>query len=46
MTGTTDWGLRSYQDAPDSDKWGEENVYDVYTKSQAKALDGTHYRDW
>jgi general secretion pathway protein G len=46
MTGTTEWGLRSYQDAPDSDKWGEENVYDVYTKSQAKALDGTLYRDW
>jgi general secretion pathway protein G len=46
MTGTTDWGLRSYQDAPDSDKWGEENVYDVHTKSQAKALDGTRYRDW
>ncbi len=46
MTGTTDWGLRSYQDSPDSDKWGEENVYDVHTKSQAKALDGTRYRDW
>jgi general secretion pathway protein G len=46
MTGTTDWGLRSYQDRPDSDKWGEENVYDVYTKSQATALDGTRYRDW
>ncbi|HYA48353.1 MAG TPA: type II secretion system protein [Burkholderiales bacterium] len=46
MTGTTDWGLRSYQDSYDSDKWGEENVYDVYTKSQAKALDGTRYRDW
>jgi general secretion pathway protein G len=46
MTGTTDWGLRSYQDRSDSDKWGEENVYDVYTKSQATALDGTRYRDW
>ena len=46
MTGTTEWGLRSYQDAPDSDKWGEENVYDVYSKSQGKALDGTLYRDW
>ncbi len=46
MTDSLDWGLRSYQDSPDSDKWGEENVYDVYTKSQAKALDGTLYRDW
>ena len=46
MTGTTDWGLRSTQDPPDTSKWGEENVYDVYTKSPSKALDGTRYRDW
>ena len=46
MTNSTDWGLRSYQDAPDSTVWGKENVYDVYTKSQAKALDGSKYRDW
>ncbi len=46
MTDSFDWGLRSYQDPPDGDNWGEENVYDVYTKSQAKALDGTRYRDW
>ncbi len=46
MTNSFDWGLRSYQDDPDSDRWGEENVYDVYTKSQALALDGTRYRDW
>ena len=46
MTNSTDWGLRSYQDAPDSTVWGKENVYDVYTKSQAKALDGSYYRDW
>jgi len=46
MTNSFDWGLRSYQDDPDDDVWGEENVYDVYTKSQALALDGTRYRDW
>ncbi len=46
MTNSFDWGIRSYQDDPDSDVWGEENVYDVYTKSQALALDGTRYRDW
>jgi general secretion pathway protein G len=46
MTDSFDWGLRSYQDAPDSEKWGGENVYDVYTKSPSKALDGTRYRDW
>ncbi len=46
MTNSFDWGLRSYQDEPDSEEWGEENVYDVYTKSRATALDGTKYRDW
>jgi general secretion pathway protein G len=46
MTNSFDWGLRSYQDDPDDDVWGEENVYDVYTKSPAKALDGTFYKDW
>lgn len=46
MTGTTEWGLRSYQDDRDSDVWGEENVYDVYSKSRAKALDGTRYNEW
>lgn len=46
MTGTTDWGLRSYQDEPDSDSWGGENVYDVYTKSDGTAIDGTKYKDW
>jgi len=46
MTNSTDWGLRSYQDDPDSDHWGGENVYDVYTKSPGIALDGTKYRDW
>jgi general secretion pathway protein G len=46
MTNSYDWGLRSYQDDFDSDVWGEENVYDVYTKSPAVALDGTKYKDW
>jgi general secretion pathway protein G len=46
MTDSFEWGLRSYQDDPDTDSWGEENVYDVYTRSRAKALDGTRYRDW
>lgn len=46
MTGSRDWGLRSYQDAPDSQRWSGDNVYDVYTKSTATALDGTSYREW
>ena len=46
MTGETEWGLRSMQDDADSDSWGGQNVFDVYTKSQAEALDGTKYKDW
>lgn len=46
MTTTTEWGLRCYQDDPDSDSWCGSNVYDVYTKSLGKALDGTKYADW
>ena len=41
-----EWGLRSYQDDPDSKSWGGQNVFDVYTKSDGTALDGTKYRDW
>jgi general secretion pathway protein G len=46
MTHSTDWGLRSEQDDPDSDTWGGQSVFDVYTKSQGTALDGTKYKDW
>jgi general secretion pathway protein G len=46
MTGNTEWGLRSMQDDPESDSWGEQNVFDVYTKSMDTALDGTKYKDW
>ena len=41
-----EWGLRSYQDDPDSKSWGGQNVFDVYTTSEGTALDGTKYRDW
>jgi general secretion pathway protein G len=46
MTNGNEWGLRSYQDKPDATSWGGRNVFDVYTKSTATALDGTKYRDW
>jgi general secretion pathway protein G len=46
MTGNTDWGLRSVQDEPASDSWGGQNVFDVYTKSEGTALDGTKYKEW
>ncbi len=46
MTGNTDWGLRSNQDAPDSDSFGGQDVYDVYSKSDGTGLDGTKYKTW
>jgi general secretion pathway protein G len=46
MTGKTDWGLRSMQDDPTSDSYGGQSVFDVYSKSQGTALDGTKYSDW
>ncbi len=46
MTGTTEWGLRAYQDKPDTTSWGGQNVFDVYTKAEGTGLDGTKYRDW
>jgi general secretion pathway protein G len=45
MTGQADWGLRAVQDDPDSTSWGGKNVFDVYSKSQATASDGTRYSD-
>ena len=47
MTKSTEWGLRSDKDDFDSTSWGGENVYDVYSTSEALALDGkTHYNEW
>ncbi len=46
MTGKADWGLRSVQDDPDSSSWGGHNVFDVYSESQATAIDETKYSDW
>jgi general secretion pathway protein G len=46
MTGKDDWGLRSMQDDPNSDSWGGQNVFDVYSKSDGTALDGTKYNTW
>jgi general secretion pathway protein G len=46
MTSSAEWGLRCYQDDPDSTSWCGENVWDVYSKSTAKGLDGTNYNTW
>jgi general secretion pathway protein G len=46
MTRSAEWGMRSYQDKPDTTRWGGQNVFDVYTTFDGTALDGTKYRDW
>ncbi len=46
MTGKDEWGLRSMEDDPDSDSWGGQSVFDVHSKSQGTALDGTKYATW
>ncbi|SRR6266849_342373 len=46
MTGKAEWGMRSMQDDPTSDSWGGQNVFDVFTKSEGTALDGTKYKEW
>jgi general secretion pathway protein G len=46
MTGEAEWGLRSYQDEPDSTNFGGQNVYDVFSLSDGVGLDGTEYKDW
>ena len=46
MTGDSEWGMRSYKDKPDSTEWGGEDIYDVFSKSDDKALNGTSYKNW
>lgn len=40
------WGMRSYKDDPDSTVYGGEDLYDVYSQSTRRALDGTYYNTW
>jgi general secretion pathway protein G len=46
MTSKAEWEMRSMQDDPESDSWGGQNVFDVFTKSTGTAMDGTTYKDW
>ncbi|HXD43406.1 MAG TPA: type II secretion system protein [Ramlibacter sp.] len=39
------WGLRSYDSPPDAPRAGKD-VFDVYSQTEGKALDGTSYREW
>ena len=46
MTKKAEWGMRSFQDEPKSTAWGGQNVYDVYSQSDGRGIDGTYYKDW
>jgi len=46
MTGEREWGLRGYEDDPDSTSWNGENVYDVYSLSEGIGLDEVPYSEW
>ena len=46
MTGEAEWGLRSFQDEPDSTSWGGEDVYDVFSLSEGVGLNGVPYAEW
>ena len=46
MTGRAEWNMQSVQDDPDSTSKGGNNVFDVHSKSQGTALDGTKYAEW
>lgn len=46
ITGSSDWGLRSYADSPTATVWGGQSVFDVYSRAPGTALDGSKYRDW
>lgn len=46
MTGRQEWGMRSVQDDPNTESWGGQNVFDVFSKSEGSALDSTKYKDW
>lgn len=46
MTGEAEWGLRSVQDDWDTESWGGENVFDVYSLSNGVGLDEIPYSEW
>jgi general secretion pathway protein G len=46
MTGEAEWGLRSYEDEPESESWGGQDLYDVYSLSEGVGLNGIPYKKW
>ncbi len=49
FTQSTDWGMRSMEDDPFSTGGGpsgRNGIWDVYSRAQGKALDGSDYSKW
>lgn len=46
ITGEAEWDLRSVYQDKDASSWDELNVFDVRSKAEGTALDGTKYSDW
>lgn len=46
MTGKAEWGMRCYEDDPDSRFWCRKDVFDVFSLSNGTAIDGTKYSEW
>jgi general secretion pathway protein G len=46
MTGKAEWGLRSMYNEKDDTSWDGKHIFDVYSKSEGTALNGTKYKDW
>jgi len=43
---TEQWLVRGYQDSPDAEYWDAEDVYDIRSKSEQNAINGSKYQDW
>ena len=46
MTNSAEWVNAAYQDDPKATSWGGQDVFEVYSKSEGIALDGTKYKEW
>ncbi|MCU0223903.1 MAG: type II secretion system GspH family protein [Acidobacteria bacterium] len=46
LTGEAEWGKRSSKQDPDDEMWDSQNLFDVYSLAEGKALDGTEYKTW
>jgi general secretion pathway protein G len=46
LTGKAEWGLRSSSDDANSTSWGGGHVYDVYSLSPGRGMNGIPYREW